>query len=509
MAFCQCNNDQEICANDRKRRRTIARNFPCRVSYLEIYNEAMFDLLATFPDSVSSDSEGIGGLQVIEDEQGVYVRGLSSHLAQTEEEALNLLFEVRTQLERKLACAVQIQCIATVSKSSVEKIRARQWLDLFHQLISKRENNSQDMFTLFHFRERPTELLQSTHWTNILPDLTAYLPFTLKWVLFNHEWTENCILFFHCSLHAILGKMEFFFFQSRSRVQSEAKYTTSKLNFVDLAGSERLSKTKVKWISFEVSCEKIFLLALLAIDTESRQRIGAALHRFVHIIGNCSMCKRKRFLDVVSKETRFGCWIYVWDIFTGQTRVLLGFQGSNCACACYLNEQSVWGLFPEWRANPTGGNVHQQVAVLPAADCDGARQQEARVHPVQANETDPLSQGLHRRQLQHTPHSQRVGWGWTDRRNGEIFLLAFSLQFGSADWNEILFPNFRRFATIERKKGVSLFDIFQVGVQCVFQISTLRFAARMMCVSSEATVNEFYDPEVSFHLSYIVYILSP
>lgn len=86
----------------------------------------MFDLLATFPDSVSSDSEGIGGLQVIEDEQGVYVRGLSSHLAQTEEEALNLLFEVRTQLERKLACAVQIQCIATVSKSSVEKIRARQ-----------------------------------------------------------------------------------------------------------------------------------------------------------------------------------------------------------------------------------------------------------------------------------------------------------------------------------------------------------------------------------------------
>ena len=35
------------------------------------------------------------------------------------------------------------------------------------------------------------------------------------------------------------------FFQSRSRTQSNAKYTVSKINFVDLAGSERLSKTKV------------------------------------------------------------------------------------------------------------------------------------------------------------------------------------------------------------------------------------------------------------------------
>ena len=33
--------------------------------------------------------------------------------------------------------------------------------------------------------------------------------------------------------------------ESRSRVMSNAVYTTSKLNFVDLAGSERLSKTMV------------------------------------------------------------------------------------------------------------------------------------------------------------------------------------------------------------------------------------------------------------------------
>ena len=34
--------------------------------------------------------------------------------------------------------------------------------------------------------------------------------------------------------------------QSRSRVESNAKFVQSKLNFVDLAGSERLSKTQVR-----------------------------------------------------------------------------------------------------------------------------------------------------------------------------------------------------------------------------------------------------------------------
>ena len=37
----------------------------------------------------------------------------------------------------------------------------------------------------------------------------------------------------------------YFTLQTRSRVQSNARYTVSKLNFVDLAGSERLSKTRV------------------------------------------------------------------------------------------------------------------------------------------------------------------------------------------------------------------------------------------------------------------------
>ena len=53
----------------------------------------MFDLLSTLPESLNATSQN---LNVVEDENGVYVKGLSSHVAQTEEEALNLLFEVGT-----------------------------------------------------------------------------------------------------------------------------------------------------------------------------------------------------------------------------------------------------------------------------------------------------------------------------------------------------------------------------------------------------------------------------
>ena len=40
----------------------------------------------------------------------------------------------------------------------------------------------------------------------------------------------------------------------------------------------------------------------------------------------------------------------------------------------------------------------------------------------------------------------------------------------------------------------------------LLQISTLRFASRMMCVSSEPTVNEHYDPAVSTKAA--LYIIS-
>ena len=65
-----------------------------RISYLEIYNETMFDLLSTLPESWSQVTEG-QQMTVSENEDGTYVKGLSCHLVQNEEEALNLLFEVR------------------------------------------------------------------------------------------------------------------------------------------------------------------------------------------------------------------------------------------------------------------------------------------------------------------------------------------------------------------------------------------------------------------------------
>ena len=67
--------------------------FACfRISYLEIYNEAMYDLLSSISES---DTQGHGEpLVVTENQAGTYVKGLASHLAQNEEEALNLLFEV-------------------------------------------------------------------------------------------------------------------------------------------------------------------------------------------------------------------------------------------------------------------------------------------------------------------------------------------------------------------------------------------------------------------------------
>lgn len=122
-----------------------------RISYLEIYNETMFDLLSTLPESWSQVTEG-QQMSVSENEDGVYVKGLSCHLVQNEEEALNLLFEGETN--RAIAA----------------------------HTLNKHSSRSHCIFTIY--------------------------------------------------------------IETRSRVQSNARYTVSKLNFVDLAGSERLSKTR-------------------------------------------------------------------------------------------------------------------------------------------------------------------------------------------------------------------------------------------------------------------------
>jgi len=122
-----------------------------RISYLEIYNETMFDLLSTLPETLGAGVQS--PLAVVEDPSGgVYVKGQSIHLAQTEEEALNLLFEGETN-----------RAIASHS-------------------LNRTSSRSHCIFTVY--------------------------------------------------------------IESHSRVQSDARFTLSKINFVDLAGSERLSKTR-------------------------------------------------------------------------------------------------------------------------------------------------------------------------------------------------------------------------------------------------------------------------
>lgn len=66
-------------------------------------------------------------------------------------------------------------------------------------------------------------------------------------------------------------------FQTRSRVQSNARYTVSKLNFVDLAGSERLGKTRVR-LSFFPLCKSVFL------------QIGVLLRRWSCILTSTVFC---------------------------------------------------------------------------------------------------------------------------------------------------------------------------------------------------------------------------
>ncbi|CAK8673389.1 unnamed protein product [Clavelina lepadiformis] len=69
-----------------------------RVSYLEIYNENMFDLLSTLPEGSSSNNGGYDNqMTIVEGANGsICVKGLSMHVANNEGEALNLLFEGET-----------------------------------------------------------------------------------------------------------------------------------------------------------------------------------------------------------------------------------------------------------------------------------------------------------------------------------------------------------------------------------------------------------------------------
>ena len=93
------------------------------ISYLEIYNEIIFDLLSPIPAN-----EQKGEIHFQEDAKGnVVVKGLSKHIVANEEEAFNLLFEGesnRTVSEHQLnKASTRSHCIFTISiemKSKVE-----------------------------------------------------------------------------------------------------------------------------------------------------------------------------------------------------------------------------------------------------------------------------------------------------------------------------------------------------------------------------------------------------
>eukprot|EP01050_Picozoa_sp_SAG11_P023588 SAG11_NODE_4780_length_1768_cov_1.588376_1_plen_447_part_10 len=99
--------------------------FGVRVSYVEIYNETMYDLLATAEDAPAD--AGQSDLNIVEDRNGIAVKGLTHLIATSEQEALNFLFEGETnrqiaahQLNRN---STRSHCVFTVhieSRSRVE-----------------------------------------------------------------------------------------------------------------------------------------------------------------------------------------------------------------------------------------------------------------------------------------------------------------------------------------------------------------------------------------------------
>nr|XP_019943376.1 PREDICTED: kinesin-like protein KIF9 [Paralichthys olivaceus] len=66
-------------------------SFSVHVSFMEIYNETLFDLLSQVQDSSPPSPQGIVVLE--EPGRGVLIRGLSVHPVLTEEDALDLFFE--------------------------------------------------------------------------------------------------------------------------------------------------------------------------------------------------------------------------------------------------------------------------------------------------------------------------------------------------------------------------------------------------------------------------------
>lgn len=140
-----------------------------RVSYVQIYNEVMSDLLMSLLDCVETQplsvvevtqpSGGNTGLLVMplpslpqnDSSGGVTVKGLSTRLVHNEEEALNLLFEVCREW-----VAAQCQCCHPSASLQGETNRA-----IAAHTLNKSSSRSHCVFTV-HLEVRYSPVLQSS-----------------------------------------------------------------------------------------------------------------------------------------------------------------------------------------------------------------------------------------------------------------------------------------------------------------------------------------------------------
>ncbi|TPX60633.1 hypothetical protein SpCBS45565_g07442 [Spizellomyces sp. 'palustris'] len=162
-------------------------SYVVRVSYIEIYNEQMVDLLGNLPDALRLDSN----LNVVEDRTGgsdeeagtAQVKGLTMKIATSEEEALSYLFEGETtrsiaehQLNRNSS---RSHCVFTIYLESRSRIESSEKV-LFSKLnlvdlagserLSKTHTTGVSLREAMYINKSLTFLEQRTH---TLPSVKA------------------------------------------------------------------------------------------------------------------------------------------------------------------------------------------------------------------------------------------------------------------------------------------------------------------------------------------------
>ena len=112
---------------------------PKRIGYLEIYNEQLFDLLSSMP--LQNSTEFNSGLSIYDDRGDVFVKGLTYQLATTEEEALNLLFEVRLAFRKNTN-------ILSLKKIHTWKLKGETNRSIGTHFLNKESSRSHCIFTI-------------------------------------------------------------------------------------------------------------------------------------------------------------------------------------------------------------------------------------------------------------------------------------------------------------------------------------------------------------------------